>query len=87
MSAKRMARAAAGYVGRVVTSSEDRVHVPKQPKNERSIVAIGLLTRRDLDILGSGFRRAIPLDGSGDFEDLLARIDEAERKAAERGGG
>jgi hypothetical protein len=25
-------------------------------------VAVGLLTRRDLDVLGSGFRRAYPLD-------------------------
>jgi hypothetical protein len=49
-------------------------------------VAIGLLTQRDLDLLGAGFRRAIPLNGSGDFEDLLARIDEAERKAAGSGG-
>ena len=59
--------------------------VPERPKSKRAIVAIGLLTQRDLDKLGSGFRRAIPLDGSGDFEELLARIDEAERKARERG--
>jgi hypothetical protein len=49
-------------------------------------VAIGLLTQRDLDMLGSGFRRAIPLNGAGDFDDLLAAIDEAERKAAAGGG-
>ncbi len=42
-------------------------------------MAIGLLTQRDPDVLGSGFRRAIPLNGPGDFDDLLARIDEAER--------
>ena len=58
------------------------------PRNDRrGVVAIGLLTRRDLDMLGSGFRRAIPLDGAGDFDDLLARIDEAERKCAARAGG
>ncbi len=49
-------------------------------------MAIGLLTQRDLDMLGSGFRRAIPLNGSGDFDDLLAAIDEAERRAAALGG-
>ncbi len=40
-------------------------------------VAIGLLTRSDLDVLGSGFRRAFPLDASTDFTALLAQIDEA----------
>ena len=53
------------------------------PRNDkRGVVAIGLLTQRDLDMLGAGFRRAIPLEGAGDFDDLLARIDEAERKCA-----
>ena len=45
-------------------------------------MAIGLLTQRDLDTLGDGFRRAIPLDRAGDFDDLLAAIDEAERRSA-----
>ena len=52
-----------------------------EPPEERpQIVAIGLLTARDLDVLGQGFRRAIPLTGAGDFDDLLIRIDEAERR-------
>lgn len=51
----------------------------EQRGKDRKVVAIGLLTQRDLDILGAGFRRAIPLTGAGDFDDLLARIDEAER--------
>ena len=55
--------------------------VRKREQNMQAIVAIGLLTQQDLDMLGSGFRRAIPLDDSDDFEDLLARIDEAERVA------
>ena len=41
-------------------------------------VAVGLLTRRDLDVLGSGFRRAFPLNDSTDFTYLLRQIDEAE---------
>jgi hypothetical protein len=43
------------------------------------IVAVGLLTQRDLNILGSGFRRAIPLDQADGFDHLLVSIDEAER--------
>ena len=56
--------------------------MPERRREKDGVVAIGLLTQRDLDVLGTGFRRAIPLDGPGDFADLLARIDEAERKAA-----
>ena len=41
-------------------------------------VAVGLLTRRDLDVLGSGFRRAFPLNDSTDFTYLLTQIDQAE---------
>lgn len=45
-------------------------------------VAVGLLTRRDLDVLGSGFRRAFPLTATTDFTYLLSRIDEVERPLA-----
>ena len=45
-------------------------------RNEH-FVAVGLLTQRDLDVLGSGFRRAFPLNDSADFAPLLRRIDEA----------
>jgi hypothetical protein len=44
------------------------------------IVAIGLLTQRDLDLLGQGFDRAFPIDRSGGFEDLLRAIDQADQK-------
>jgi hypothetical protein len=40
-------------------------------------VAVGLLTQRDLDVLGSGFRRAFPLNDTADFAPLLRQIDEA----------
>ena len=43
------------------------------------IVAVGLLTERDLSMLGEGFRRIYRLDEHHDFAELLARIDEAER--------
>ena len=42
-------------------------------------VAVGLLTRRDLDVLGSGFRRAYPLNDSTDFAEILRRIDEVDQ--------
>ena len=49
--------------------------------DRQNIVAIGLLTQKDLDILGSGFRSAIPLEDSPAFEELLRAIDDAERHA------
>ncbi|WP_165357600.1 hypothetical protein [Sphingosinicella sp. CPCC 101087] len=55
------------------------------PKREtHRVVAIGLLTQGDLDILGAGFRRAIPLEEANQFESLLAAINEAERRSAAR---
>ena len=41
------------------------------------IVAVGLLTARDLETLGSGFRRLFPVDPGTEFDDLLQAIDEA----------
>ena len=49
--------------------------------NSNRFVAIGLLTQRDLDVLGSGFHRAFPLDDRNVFDDLLKAIDAAESKA------
>lgn len=47
------------------------------------IVAVGLLTARDLEVLGSGFRRVFPVDQNTEFEDLLRAID----RAVEGAGG
>ena len=44
------------------------------------IVAVGLLTRRDLDLLGPAFERAWPIDQVRGFEELLHEIDEADRR-------
>jgi|GEM_PF-1004297 len=44
------------------------------------IVAIGLLTQRELGLLGRGFDRAFPVDPAPCFEDLVRAIDEAESK-------
>lgn len=46
------------------------------PKNR--IVAVGLLTARDIDLLGSGFDRTFPIDAAHDFDALLRAIDEAD---------
>ena len=49
--------------------------------SSETFVAVGLLTRRDLDVFGSGFRRAYPLETGTDFSDLLRRIDEVDHVA------
>lgn len=49
------------------------------------IVAVGLLTQRDLNLLGPTFERAWPVeDAALSFEGLLFAIDEAERKLKEK---
>jgi hypothetical protein len=44
------------------------------------IVAVGLLTRRELNLLGSTFERAWPVEEAPSFNTLLRAIDEADRK-------
>ncbi len=54
------------------------------------IVAVGLLTQREVELLGHGFSRLWPVDESPCFSDLLQRIDEADRELrrdANRGEG
>jgi hypothetical protein len=46
-------------------------------------VAVGLLTRRDLDVLGNGFRRAFPLNDTTDFTSLLIEMDRVKQPAKE----
>jgi len=47
------------------------------------IVAVGLLTRRDLDLLGPTFERAWPVEDAPAFNELLRAIDEADRELQE----
>ncbi len=42
------------------------------------IIAVGLLTRRDLEVLGTGFTRAFPVKDLSGFEDVLAKLDQIE---------
>ena len=44
------------------------------------IVAVGLLTRRDLSVLGPAFDRAWPVEEAPSFNELLRAIDEADRR-------
>lgn len=44
------------------------------------IVAVGLLTQADLDVLGAGFTRLFPADPAPCFNDLLAAIDRSDRE-------
>jgi hypothetical protein len=43
------------------------------------VVAVGLLTKSDLDVLGPGFTRLWPVDDTPCFSGLLEAIDEADR--------
>ena len=44
------------------------------------IVAVGLLTRRDLEALGPTFDRIWPVEEAPHFTELLRAIDEADRE-------
>lgn len=44
------------------------------------IVAVGLLTARDLQRLGQDFERAYPITNDGRFDDLLQKLDRIETR-------
>ena len=44
------------------------------------IIAVGLLTRRDLDVLGPTFDRVWPVEEAPHFNELLRAIDDADRR-------
>jgi hypothetical protein len=46
--------------------------------NRDRVVAIGLLTAQDLQLLGPTFDRAWPVDDAPAFPDLIRAIDEAD---------
>ena len=46
----------------------------------RRIVAVGLLTQADLDLLGQTFDRAYPIEKANCFDELLSAIDQADRR-------
>ena len=48
--------------------------------NQRRIIAVGLLTEQDLNLLGASFTRLWPVEEAPGFDDLLAAIDDADRQ-------
>lgn len=48
------------------------------------IIAVGLLTRRDLSVLGPAFSRAWPVEEAPSFNELLRAIDEADQELARK---
>jgi hypothetical protein len=55
---------------------------------DERIVAVGLLTQRDLNLLGPTFERAWPVeDAPSSFEHILRAIDEADRELQEPAAG
>ena len=51
---------------------------------ERRIVAVGLLTEHDLDLLGTTFKRLWPVEHAPAFSDLLRAIDDADAELSRR---
>ena len=46
----------------------------------KRIVAVGLLTQREVEMLGHGFSRLWPVDETPCFTDLIKAIDEADEQ-------
>jgi hypothetical protein len=46
---------------------------------QERIVAVGLLTQRDLNVLGPTFDRIWPVENAPSFTELLRAIDEADQ--------
>jgi hypothetical protein len=47
---------------------------------EERIVAVGLLTQREVELLGHGFSRLWPVDETPCFTELIKAIDDADRQ-------
>ena len=54
---------------------------------QERIVAVGLLTRRDLNLLGPTFDRVWPVEEAPSFSELLRAIDDADRRLTEGNEG
>jgi hypothetical protein len=52
---------------------------------QERIVAVGLLTKHDLSLLGPTFDRAWPVEEAPAFSELLRAIDDADRKLKDEG--
>lgn len=45
------------------------------------VIAVGLLTQRDLDVLGQGFTRLYPIERDDQFAELIRRLDRVSTEA------
>lgn len=45
---------------------------------EDKIIAVALLTQRDLEVIGTGLGRVFPVEEVEGFEDLLAQLEHVE---------
>lgn len=54
---------------------------------QQRIVAVGLLTQRDLTILGPTLSRVWPVEEAPSFSELLRAIDQADRELKRAGNG
>ncbi len=52
----------------------------KHQLGKESIFAVGLLTKREVGLLGPSFNRLWPIDEAPFFDGLLEAIDEADRE-------
>jgi hypothetical protein len=52
--------------------------------SEDRIIAVALLTQRDVELLGKSFTRLWPVDETPCFSGLLQAIDEADRELIRR---
>jgi hypothetical protein len=62
-----------------------KVRLPERNMPER-IVAVGLLTSRDLNLLGPTFDRVWPVEEAPSFNELLRAIDDADRRLESQNG-
>jgi hypothetical protein len=53
-------------------------------KPDEKIVAIGLLTRREVELLGPAFDRIWPVEDAACFSDLLQALDRADQQGEVR---
>ena len=54
--------------------------------DQERIIAVGLLTRQDLSLLGPTFSRAWPVEEAPDFHELLTAIDGADDELRHKAG-
>jgi hypothetical protein len=59
-------------------------HVTEPFEMQDRIVAVGLLTQRDLNVLGPTFSRIWPVESAPSFTELLRAIDDADRELDEQ---